>query len=91
MNRCRITALLVLWTILFAAALQVQPGGPSSDLNARAVAAGASSASPLGSGNVLTKDLTEEDHRRLNGGVERIIQKGATSQSEVLDLVRSLM
>ena len=40
---------------------------------------------------ITAKDLTEEDHRRLNGGVERIIQKGATSQSEVLDLVRSVM
>jgi DNA-binding response OmpR family regulator len=40
---------------------------------------------------ITAKDLTEEDHRRLNGGVERIIQKGATSQGEVLDLVRTLM
>jgi CheY-like chemotaxis protein len=40
---------------------------------------------------VTAKNLTEEDHRRLNGGVERIIQKGATSQGEVLDLVRTLM
>jgi CheY-like chemotaxis protein len=40
---------------------------------------------------ITAKDLTEEDRRRLNGGVERIIQKGATSQSEVLDLVRGLL
>jgi CheY-like chemotaxis protein len=40
---------------------------------------------------ITAKDLTEEDRRRLNGGVERIIQKGATSQREVLDLVRSVM
>jgi CheY-like chemotaxis protein len=40
---------------------------------------------------ITAKDLTEEDRRRLNGGVERIIQKGATSQDEVLDLVRSLL
>jgi CheY-like chemotaxis protein len=40
---------------------------------------------------ITAKDLTEEDHGRLNGGVERIIQKGATSQGEVLDLVRALM
>ena len=40
---------------------------------------------------ITAKDLTEEDHRRLNGGVERIIQKGATSQSEVLDLVRAIL
>jgi len=40
---------------------------------------------------ITAKDLTEEDRRRLNGGVERIIQKGATSQYEVLELVRSLL
>ncbi len=40
---------------------------------------------------ITAKDLTEEDRRRLNGGVERIIQKGATSQDEVLELVRALM
>jgi len=40
---------------------------------------------------ITAKDLTEADHRRLNGGVERIIQKGATSPAEVLDLVRSVM
>ena len=40
---------------------------------------------------ITAKDLTEEDRRRLNGGVERIIQKGATSQGDVLDLVRALM
>jgi CheY-like chemotaxis protein len=40
---------------------------------------------------ITAKDLSEEDRRRLNGGVERIIQKGATSQGEVLELVRSVM
>jgi signal transduction histidine kinase/DNA-binding response OmpR family regulator len=40
---------------------------------------------------ITAKDLTEEDHRRLNGGVERIIQKGATSLDQVLDTVRSLL
>jgi len=40
---------------------------------------------------ITAKDLTEEDHRRLNGGVERIIQKGATSQAEVLKMVRELL
>jgi len=40
---------------------------------------------------ITAKDLTEEDHRRLNGGVERIIQKGKASPAEVLDLVRSAM
>ena len=40
---------------------------------------------------ITAKDLTEDDRRRLNGGVERIIQKGATSPSEVLELVRTLL
>jgi len=40
---------------------------------------------------ITAKDLTEEDRRRLNGGVERIIQKGATSQDDVLELVRNLL
>jgi hypothetical protein len=39
---------------------------------------------------IMAKDLTEEDHRRLNGGVEHIIQKGAISQAEILELVRSV-
>jgi len=40
---------------------------------------------------ITAKDLTEEDRRRLNGGVERIIQKGATGSGEVLDMIRSVM
>jgi PAS domain S-box-containing protein len=40
---------------------------------------------------ITAKDLTEEDRRRLNGGVERIIQKGTASQDEVLELVRALL
>jgi CheY-like chemotaxis protein len=39
---------------------------------------------------ITAKDLTVEDRRRLNGGVERIIQKGASSPQEVLELVRSV-
>jgi signal transduction histidine kinase/CheY-like chemotaxis protein/ligand-binding sensor domain-containing protein len=39
---------------------------------------------------ITAKDLTEADRRRLNGGVERIIQKGASTQAEVLELVRSV-
>jgi len=38
---------------------------------------------------ITAKDLTAEDHRRLNGGVERIIQKGAISQEQLLEMVRS--
>jgi signal transduction histidine kinase/CheY-like chemotaxis protein/ligand-binding sensor domain-containing protein len=40
---------------------------------------------------ITAKDLTDEDHRRLNGGVERIIQKGAISQEQLLEMVRSVM
>jgi signal transduction histidine kinase/DNA-binding response OmpR family regulator len=40
---------------------------------------------------ITAKDLTEEDRERLYGGVERIIQKGATSPVEVLELIRVTM
>ncbi|MCW5554050.1 MAG: response regulator [Verrucomicrobiae bacterium] len=40
---------------------------------------------------ITAKDLTEEDRRRLNGGVERIIQKGAASQEQLLAMVREVM
>jgi signal transduction histidine kinase/CheY-like chemotaxis protein len=33
---------------------------------------------------VTAKDLTEEDHRRLNGGVERVLQKDAPTRDEML-------
>jgi signal transduction histidine kinase/CheY-like chemotaxis protein len=33
---------------------------------------------------VTAKDLTEDDHRRLNGGVERILQKDAPTRDEML-------
>ena len=35
---------------------------------------------------VLTaKDLTEEDHARLNGGVARVLQKGASGRDDILN------
>ena len=41
---------------------------------------------------VLTaKDLTEEDRRRLDGGVERILQKAAYSRESLLHEVRDLV
>jgi len=41
---------------------------------------------------VLTaKDITEEDRRLLNGGVERIIQKSDATPAELLGLVRELL
>jgi signal transduction histidine kinase/DNA-binding response OmpR family regulator/ligand-binding sensor domain-containing protein/protocatechuate 3,4-dioxygenase beta subunit len=40
---------------------------------------------------ITAKDLTPEDHHRLNGGVERIIQKSALSQKELLELIRSVL
>jgi CheY-like chemotaxis protein len=33
---------------------------------------------------ITAKELTEEDHRRLNGGVERILQKDAPTRDEML-------
>ena len=33
---------------------------------------------------VTAKDLTEEDHRRLNGEVERVLQKDAPTRDEML-------
>lgn len=39
---------------------------------------------------ITSKEVTEADHRRLNGQVERIIQKGALSFEELLDEVRSI-
>jgi CheY-like chemotaxis protein len=41
---------------------------------------------------VLTaKDITPEDRRRLNGSVERIVQKGAFQHNELLGLVRQVV
>ncbi len=41
---------------------------------------------------VLTaKDITEEDHRRLNGRVEQVFQKGSYSREELLREVRDLV
>jgi hypothetical protein len=38
---------------------------------------------------ITAKELTEEDHLRLNGGVERIVQKGSRDRflREVRDFV----
>ena len=40
---------------------------------------------------ITAKDLTEEDHRRLNGGVERILQKSATDPKQLIAEVRSFL
>ncbi len=40
---------------------------------------------------VTAKELTAEDRRRLNGGVERIIEKGTTTPDELLAEVRRLV
>jgi CheY-like chemotaxis protein len=40
---------------------------------------------------ITAKDLTEEDHRRLNGEVARILEKGVTSAEELLAEVRLLL
>jgi CheY-like chemotaxis protein len=40
---------------------------------------------------VTAKNLTAEDHSRLNGYVERILQKGAYSREDLLAEIRSLV
>ena len=40
---------------------------------------------------VTAADLTEDDHRRLNGGVERILLKQAYSREELLEILRQLV
>ena len=40
---------------------------------------------------VTAADLTEEDRRRLNGAVERILQKAAYSNVELMDELRELI
>jgi signal transduction histidine kinase/CheY-like chemotaxis protein/HAMP domain-containing protein len=40
---------------------------------------------------VTAADLTEHDHRRLNGGVEHILQKAAFEQHELLAQIRQLV
>ena len=40
---------------------------------------------------VTAKDLTAEDHERLNGSVVRILQKGAYGQEDLLAEVRALL
>jgi hypothetical protein len=38
---------------------------------------------------ITAKDLTEEDRRRLNGHVEKILQKGVYSRDELRREVRT--
>ena len=40
---------------------------------------------------ITAKDLSAEDHRRLNGGVQQILQKGAYEREELLQRVRGLV
>jgi CheY-like chemotaxis protein len=40
---------------------------------------------------ITAKDLTPEDRQRLNGSVERILKKGATTREELLAEVRDLV
>jgi CheY-like chemotaxis protein len=40
---------------------------------------------------VTAKDLTEDDHRRLNGYVQQILQKGAYSREALLHEIRDLV
>jgi len=40
---------------------------------------------------VTAKDITQDDRLRLNGHVERILQKGAYSRNRLLEEVRTLV
>jgi CheY-like chemotaxis protein len=40
---------------------------------------------------ITAKELTAEDRKRLNGGVERILQKGAFRREELLSQLRELV
>ena len=40
---------------------------------------------------ITSKDLTEEDRRRLQGGVNEILQKGAYRMEELLGEIRRLV
>ena len=40
---------------------------------------------------VTGADLTEEDHRNLNGGVEKVLSKSAYSRDELFEEVRALV
>ncbi len=40
---------------------------------------------------ITAKDLTAEDHQRLNGEVSRILQKGTTSTEQLLAEIRTLL
>jgi PAS domain S-box-containing protein len=40
---------------------------------------------------VTAKDLTKEDRKRLSGGVERIVEKGALTATDLLEHVRGLV
>jgi CheY-like chemotaxis protein len=40
---------------------------------------------------ITAKDLTDEERRRMNGGVERIIRKGAATREQMLAEVRAVL
>jgi CheY-like chemotaxis protein len=40
---------------------------------------------------VTAKDLTEDDRRRLNGGVEQVVSKGALAPEALAEHVRELV
>ena len=40
---------------------------------------------------ITAKDITDEDKLRLNGYVEKILQKGSYSRDELLSMVRNLL
>ncbi len=40
---------------------------------------------------ITAKDITDEEKLRLNGYVEKILQKGSYSRDELLSMVRNLL
>jgi CheY-like chemotaxis protein len=40
---------------------------------------------------ITAKDLTAQDRKRLNGGVDKVVQKGAYDRQELLAQVRDLV
>jgi hypothetical protein len=40
---------------------------------------------------ITAKELTTEDHQKLNGSVEKVLQKGAYSREDLIGEVRDLV
>jgi CheY-like chemotaxis protein len=40
---------------------------------------------------MTSRDVSEDDRRRLNGGVERVLQKASVSREELLRVLREIL